>query len=256
MRIGIVDYHKYFTSVIKNIIPDHHTVIVYDMKETVDVNDIDLLINHWAPEFNDKYKIPHIVVPHCNFTQEHVNYWNRNKWCRGVLDITGLYKKRFPSIEKPIWKFDHNYTDLPVFTESGNLIISLIHFYESYWKEDYKFAKTITSNLYGAPSNMVDDIEKLKEARWLLHIKPTGVLCNAVIRALACGVPVIMDTQTFNNGWYEKVIRHGHNAIVLPRNQLQKYLKTEEGYDQIKKTCIQEATLYKIIRKWDDGWWL
>jgi hypothetical protein len=254
MRIGIVDYHGDFTSILKSIIPDHHTVIVYGMKETINVDDIDMLLNHHQSVFNNKYAIPFIVVPYGSFTQSEVDEWNANKWCKGVLDMSSCILDRFPSLTKPVWRYIHYY-DLPLYTEAGTKTICLINHYETRFKSEYDFTSTVTPHIYGAP-NMVNDVKALEDAKWLINIKPQGFVCNSVVKALACGVPVIMDDLTWKSAFWEKIVKHGHNGIVLPRKKIKAYLKTSADYDSIKKNCVEESSMYKKITKWTDGWWL
>lgn len=110
----------------------------------------------------------------------------------------------------------------------------------SHANPQYTFAK------YGDPI-MVPDIETIREARYLLHIKYWGHVCNAVVKALACGVPVIMDRITMESGKYGSYIRHGENGLVFDDpNEIiaffQDLEKEAEVYARLKETCIREAS--------------
>jgi hypothetical protein len=125
-------------------------------------------------------------------------------------------------------------------------------------------AKHITPHLIGNESSefrhdklKTRDIDVLKEAKWLLHIKHDGYVCNAVMKALSCGVPVVMDDKTYANCSFEGILRHDHNAIILPAHEIKDFLDTcpAEQYDRIKRTCVEEAERHRRTMRWCDGWW-
>ena len=104
---------------------------------------------------------------------------------------------------------------------------------------------------------MVNDVETLKDAKWLLHIKRNGFVCNAVVKALACGVPVIVDTESYINTFLEKLIEDKVNGIVLPADQIKGYLDTVDDatYAKIKANCVARTDSFRHPVKWTDGWW-
>jgi hypothetical protein len=72
--------------------------------------------------------------------------------------------------------------------------------------------------LYGtdAPSGAVrDDAARFRRARFTLHVKHHGYVCNAVVRSLAAGVPVVMDAKTWDRGRYEGVLDPDGGIAVL-----------------------------------------
>jgi len=145
---------------------------------------------------------------------------------------------------------------MPLCEDGGEKVISLISRYHERFPEACALARTLTPFVYGDP--YVRDIDALQEAKWLLHIKPNGgFVCNAVTKALACGVPVLMDEDTWENGFFTNCVRHNHNGIVVPASQLEGVLNdlSTADYDRIKSTCVSEAVLFSKRSIQNDGWW-
>jgi len=104
---------------------------------------------------------------------------------------------------------------------------------------------------YGSPDNERSFIESNKiqaEARYTIHIKYWGHVCNAVVKSLALGTPVIMDEVTFNKGRYKSYIRHGENALVFKtKEEIVAYLMGEDEastWQRLKQTCLNDAHLW------------
>ncbi len=102
---------------------------------------------------------------------------------------------------------------------------------------------------YGAPHNQVNFEDSMKiqfEARYTMHIKYWGHVCNAVVKSLALGTPVIMDETTFRVGRYQAYIRHGENGLVFKnKDEIVAYLNdTSElsTWQKLKATCQNEAS--------------
>jgi len=90
------------------------------------------------------------------------------------------------------------------------------------------------------------DTEVLLASRYLVHIKYWGHVCNAVVKALALGVPVLMDAATFQVGKYAAYVNKS-NGIVFPTvEDMIKYLNNTEletyVYQKLKKYCIKHAS--------------
>ena len=257
MKIGIIDWHGDFTNIMKLIIPDSDTVTVYHRSTTHIDDQIDILLNGDTPYHNDRFPFNFFAVPYSSVTENYINDWNSNPRCIGVLDLSNSLKKRFPSLKKPVWGYLPSVLDLPVYKESGTKVITMVNVYKERFPEEYELAKTITNNIYGLPDNSVNDIEALKDTKWLLHIKRNGFVCNAIIKALACGVPVIVDTETYTNTFLENLIQDKVNGIVLPVDQIKGYLETVDDatYAQIKANCVAQADKFRHPVKWADRWW-
>lgn len=103
---------------------------------------------------------------------------------------------------------------------------------------------------YGDPGNKTDnDVEVIANSRYVLHLKYWGHVCNVVVKALALGVPVIMDKTTFTIGKYAAYVRHGENGLVFETTEdIISYLSDVaiegETYEKIKATCVEEAAKY------------
>lgn len=55
----------------------------------------------------------------------------------------------------------------------------------------------------GSPAGTVDDLQRMRRSRVTLHLKDRGVCCNAVIRSMAMGTPVVMDRITYSRGHFD-----------------------------------------------------
>lgn len=255
LRIGIVDYHGDFLRIIANIIPAQHEVVRIP-PDAVSVN-VDLLVNHHDARLNRKFSVPFLVLPYGSVTEHHVDHWNANPHCVGVIDMSSDLKRRFPQIQLPILTFVPFHRGLPIYQTAGDKVITLIGDYQRRFPQACELARSLTPHVYGDPP--VSDIEALKSAKWLLHLKPDDAfVCNAVMKALACGVPVIMDESTWRNGFFTNIIKHGHNGIVLPANQIGGFLRacSDQDYQRIKQTCVLKAPRYQAGFQWQDGWWI
>lgn len=143
-------------------------------------------------------------------------------------------------------------------------IVSLINNYKSTASE-YKWrrpansfkiyssiAKEVTKfqfKLYGAPNNQLSFEESNTvqfKARYTIHIKYWGHVCNAVVKSLALGTPVIMDRATFEKGRYDAYITNGKNGLVFDsKEEIIEFLNSsnEEAVWQVLKTnCIHDAS--------------
>ncbi|MCA9137824.1 MAG: hypothetical protein KDB00_13725 [Planctomycetales bacterium] len=254
LRIGIVDYHGDFRRIITDIIPRGHQVVSIPVDSTD--ADVDLLVNHHDETLNNRFNLPFFVAPYGTVLQHHVDGWNRNQNCMGILDLSGDILRRFPMVERPLFVSKPFFPTTPVYESAGAKVISLIPRYQERFPEAYELATSLTEHVYGDP--IVPDIEALREAKWLLHIKPSGgFVCNAVMKALACGVPVIMDEKTWDSGFFRHYVRHGENALVVPADQIGEVISDlpDDEYQRIKGTCVAEASEFKRGYKWSDSWW-
>ncbi len=106
---------------------------------------------------------------------------------------------------------------------------------------------------YGYPHSQVsfEDAVKIQyDARYTIHVKYWGHVCNAVVKSLALGTPVIMDEMTFNVGRYRSYIRNGENSLVFKnKDAIVEYLADpaeEATWLRLKQTCMQEAHLWQF----------
>lgn len=122
-------------------------------------------------------------------------------------------------------------------------------------------SKRYSLKLYGLESanGVMHDWDALKSARYLIHLKHWGHVCNAVVKALACGVPVIMDRATFEIGAYGGYIRNGENALVMEdAGDIAAYLtcdtEREEGvFLKLSETCLSEMHKYHLPYPTDES---
>lgn len=66
---------------------------------------------------------------------------------------------------------------------------------------------TMTLECYGREGDrgIANDLEMMKRSRGTVHIKDGQVVCNAVIRSLAVGTPVLMDRTTYERCFFDAI---------------------------------------------------
>ncbi|MBS1948408.1 MAG: hypothetical protein JST47_11640 [Bacteroidetes bacterium] len=125
-------------------------------------------------------------------------------------------------------------------------------------ENSFRIFKSITEKVsefrfahYGSPHNQksFDESNKIQfHARYTMHIKYWGHVCNAVVKSLALGTPVIMDEETFKKGRYAAYIKNGENALVFKnKEEIINYLNgqhEQQAWINLKKNCCAEASLW------------
>ncbi len=239
-RIGIVNWHGGFTQNIQRIYSDVIVVDKLSTPEQVDALELDILINHHDLSKNKSYgATKYVALNYWTITKEHVRIWNEDPQCIGIIDFSMILKVRYANITKPVRILKPKYKDLKIHKTAGSKVITLIQNYQTRFEDCFNIASQITPHICQG----VYDVDALAEAKWLLHLRHRGFVCNAVMRALGSGVPVIMDTETWHNGFFGAHVRHNDNAIVLPTNKIKHFLENcpESLYARIKKNCVKYA---------------
>jgi len=151
-------------------------------------------------------------------------YFGSNKNCKGFLcssienqgyltslGFSSFFAPRIYPYLKNIVNDNFNHDKISV----------LINNYKSY-VGGYEVFKVIKENcksnikLYDLSTEQSgQDIDILMNTRYYLHVKQAGHVCNAPIKALALGVPVVMDYKTYNLGQYAHYIQHGFNSLII-----------------------------------------
>jgi hypothetical protein len=120
-------------------------------------------------------------------------------------------------------------------------IVSIIHYYEQRDREGYYQALSLGGLVYGeqSPLGNANDHELFKEGmKALFHVKRCGYLCNAVIKAISYGVPIIMDRGTYDFG-YQDILIPNYNMAVFGED----YNLDEIRENQLKhRLILQEQT--------------
>lgn len=93
-------------------------------------------------------------------------------------------------------------------------IEGLIRDQNQYDPSQYDLTKVAGIKINGTLSPLVNDRALLKDLRWLWHTKSVGYICNAVVKALAYGVPILTNSVTIKNGGYELMLKDGVNCVV------------------------------------------
>jgi len=121
------------------------------------------------------------------------------------------------------------------------------------YKRIVEKVKKFVFQQYGTPGNALP-FEAANEvqfnARYTLHVKYWGHVCNAVVKSLALGTPVIMDETTFKKGRYQAYVKHKENGLILNSEQeIVDYLNSAEEkgmWNQLKANCERQATQWHL----------
>lgn len=133
-------------------------------------------------------------------------------------------------------------TEQPVSTGDGD-VVSLIKSYQERDKERFDIARQIDGlKMYGAGRDQLgfaDDSQVLQRARFLVHIKHIGYLCNSVVKALSQGVPILTDMKTLDFG-YDDLLVPGVTCIASDDiNVLKEAIHMpEERYQELRANCL------------------
>lgn len=196
---------------------DDVTVIRYQSQEPPDSNLADIFFVHegsWLQSIPAHIRHRCVLAP-CIKLDGYVNYFKSLGFVYAVcktnhqLDLWNNENAVIvPSICEPLE---------PIQLDKQNDIISLIHLWKNRDQDSFYLAKQIPNlKMYGEGEGQlgyVQDIEALKTAKFLVHIKNIGYVCNAVIKSISMGVPVLTTTSTIPYG-YEDLLIHNVNAIV------------------------------------------
>jgi hypothetical protein len=131
----------------------------------------------------------------------------------------------------------------PAKLEEQTSIISLIHDWKHRDLNTFNLAKQIPYlKMYGSGEEQLGyakDFEMLKTAKFLIHIKNIGYVCNAVVKSISMGVPVITTPSTIPYG-YENLLIHDFNAIICSDiHSIMNAIHTpHDSYLSLKNNCL------------------
>ena len=57
----------------------------------------------------------------------------------------------------------------------------------------------------GSVNGFVHDLTQMGKSKATIVLKDYGAVCNCVTRSLSLGVPVLMDRETYQNGYYDSI---------------------------------------------------
>ncbi len=99
-------------------------------------------------------------------------------------------------------------------TEMRGGFFSYIHNYEKCWpghKSKFDWIRAAVAPIpmrnygNGSPHGQTNDLAAMRGSRGTIHIKGGQVCCNAVIRSMSVGTPVIMDEATYRDCYFDQV---------------------------------------------------
>jgi hypothetical protein len=117
-------------------------------------------------------------------------------------------------------------------------IVGMVHDQDKRDPEGYAWAKKAGILVLGTESPTWDALDVFRTLRWLWHVKTVGYICNAVVKALVCGVPILMNQRTFDLG--------GYDSFLIPDMHVLIRDTPEE---------LKEAALHLPSEKWEEMSW-
>ena len=173
----------------------------------------------------------------------HINQYYQMGFTRAILK-NSEHKKNWIGegvVLPPLVKI---YEPAPV----NDKLVSIIHFYRQRDEQGYHSAMNLGALVYGQGNDLgeANDHELFKEGmKALFHVKRCGYLCNAVIKAISYGVPIIMDRGTYDYG-YQDILIPKYNMAVFGED----YNLDEIRENQLKhRLLLHEQTKQSEILK-------
>jgi hypothetical protein len=120
-------------------------------------------------------------------------------------------------------------------------MVSLVHHY--YHRDPKNYQRTLAAGckVYGYPDNPIQDIPTIQDAKFVLHLKEIGYLCNVCIKAMSLTTPVIFSPESYKYG-YQDYFKDGYNCIVT--DDIDKAIAMPDAeYNKLR------ANLYKTIEE-------
>jgi hypothetical protein len=119
-------------------------------------------------------------------------------------------------------------------------MVSLVHYYQQRDPKNYKRTIEAGCYVYGYPDNPIEDMPVIQDAKFVLHLKEVGYLCNVTLKAMSLTTPVIFSPESYKYG-YQDYFKDGYNCIVT--DDLDKALAISDNeYNKLR------MNLYKTIK--------
>jgi hypothetical protein len=175
--------------------------------------EFDLLFVHCGPFAGEipQHRRKDCIIVFCIHTM-HLNQYYQMGYSRAILK-NSEHKKHWMGegvILHPLVKV---YEPAPV----NEKLVSIIHFYRQRDENGYYQALNLGALVYGQGNELgeANDHDLFKQGmKALFHVKRCGYLCNAVIKGISYGVPIIMDRTTWDYG-YQDILIPNYNMAVF-----------------------------------------
>lgn len=115
-------------------------------------------------------------------------------------------------------------------------IAGLIRELDRHSPDAVRWAREAQVPIHGSTAPDVNDHELLTTLRWLWHVKELGYICNAVVKALTHGVPILTDQRTIDAGGYGDMLKDGVNCYV--RNKPLSLLEAAKSSTPLEWECL------------------
>lgn len=145
-------------------------------------------------------------------------------------------------------------------------VVSYINHYTAAWPVAYRKFQELNQILkppvinygIGSPAGVVRDLATMLASRATVHIKNGGACCFAVVRSMAMGTPVVMDRETWRQGYFDGVdgllVRENLSEVADELTRLQHddayWVSTSrDTLQQAKRQFTYRKTLGREFRK-------
>jgi len=177
---------------------------------------------YWIHDIPGEIRANTIIYP-CVKSTEHI---------KNLGYKYALVKDKFQQLD---WGIDNSIILPPIFNEFNEpkiiteKVITMIHDFENRDFHNYELCKRYGIKNYGLPDNpTLKDESVLNSTKYLFHPKEIGYLCNAVIKAINVGTPIIFTSKSYEFG-YKDYIKHP--LIADSKEQLDSILECEKTCD-------------------------
>lgn len=158
-----------------------------------------------------------------------------------------------PNCNKMLYPKLLNWEVMPKDTHSYNRygFSSFINCYDTLWQysktkfdEIKKMLPETKIEWYGSGSKkgIVDDLRVMRKSKATIHIKDKGMCCNAPIRSMGTGTPVLMDQETYDKGYFDSIegiiVR---NSLEELRSEIEKIDRDEDYLEDLSESAYFSA---------------
>jgi hypothetical protein len=135
---------------------------------------------------------------------------------------------------------------------------SYIHHYQKHYPGEYVKFREMSDDLgkkglslknfgYESPNGMVDDLSEMTQSIATVHLKGGNALCNAVIRSMAVGTPVLMDQWTYVRCFFDQV-----KGIIVTDDLVGDAVRLAEDEDYLEEKIEETLISAKKQFSWDE----
>ncbi len=137
-------------------------------------------------------------------------------------------------------------------------VVSYINHYAKAWPTAYRKFQELNQSMkpqvinygIGSPAGVARDLTTMLASRATVHIKNGGACCFAVVRSMAMGTPVVMDRETWQQGYFDGVdgllVRENLTEVAKELTRLQ---RDDAYWESTSRNTLEKAKRQFTYRK-------